>query len=162
MLPAIAWSLTILLMLAGLVGVIVPLMPGTLLILGAVIVHKLILPGSVSWTLVAVVAAIWALSMLADIGAVLLGTRWFGGSKWGVTGAGGGAFVGLFFSVPALILATVLGAVLAEKLIARRSGRESLKAGVGAATGFVLSVIARSACALAMIACFLVAALGPR
>ena len=151
-----------LLMLAGLVGVIVPLMPGTLLILAAVVVHKLMLPESISWTVVAVIAALWALSMLADIGAILLGTRWFGGSKWGVTGAGGGAFVGLFFSVPALILATVLGAVLAEKLLAKRTGRESLRAGVGAATGFVLSVIARGACALAMIACFLVAAFGSR
>lgn len=160
MLPIAAWFLTLALMLVGLAGVVLPLLPGTLLILIAAVVHKLILPGDLSWTVIAVIAVIWGVSVLADIGSVLLGTRWFGGSKWGLGGASGGAVVGMFFSVPAMILATIFGAVAAEWLLAKRSGRESLKAGAGAAMGFVLSTIARLACAFAMIGIFLFAAVG--
>jgi uncharacterized protein YqgC (DUF456 family) len=162
MLAIAIWSLTVLLMLTGLVGVVVPVLPGTTLILIGVIIHKLVLPLDVSWLTVGFIALFWALSIIADILGTLLGTRWFGGTKWGMAGSGGGALVGMFFSLPALILGTVLGAVAAEKLLAKRTGRQSLKAGLGAATGFLLSTIARLGCALAMIALFFVAALSTR
>lgn len=158
MLHVLGWGLTVLLMLAGLVAVFLPIIPGTFLILGAAMLHKLMFPADVSWAVIGWIGGFWALSMLADIGGVLLGTRWFGGSKWGLTGAGGGALVGVFFSLPALVLGTILGAMAAEKLIARRSGTEALRAGVGAATGFLLSTVARFLCAVAMVALFFVAA----
>jgi uncharacterized protein YqgC (DUF456 family) len=159
MLAIAIWSLTSLLMLTGLVGVVVPLLPGTTLILIGVIIHKLVLPLDVSWLTIGFIAVFWAFSIIADILGTVLGTRWFGGTKWGMAGAGGGALVGVFISLPALILGTVLGAVAAEKLFAKRTGGESLRAGLGAATGFVLSTIARLGCAIVMIALFLVAAL---
>lgn len=96
-------------------------------------------------------------SVIADFGGVLLGTRLFGGTKWGMAGASGGALVGMFFSVPALILGTVFGAMAAERWVAKKSGRETLKAGVGAATGFVISTVARLACAVVMIGLFAIA-----
>lgn len=159
MLETATWILTSLLMLAGLAGVLVPLIPGTTLILLAAVVHKLILPESITWLTVGFVALFWVLSIAADFGGVILGTRLFGGSKWGMAGASGGAFVGMFFSLPALLLGTIFGALAAEKLMAKKTGRESLKAGAGAAVGFVISTIARLGCALVMITLFLIAAL---
>ena len=153
------WSLTAGLILIGLVGCIVPLLPGTTLILAAMILHKLLLPAQVSWWVIGVIALFWLFSVLADVLGILLGTRLFGGSKWGMTGAGGGALVGMFFSLPALLLGTFLGAVAAEKLVAKKSHGASLRSGVGAATGFLLSTVARVACALVMIALFLAATL---
>ena len=44
----LAWSLTVLLMLVGLAGTFLPLLPGTFLILLAALVHKLLLPESIS------------------------------------------------------------------------------------------------------------------
>ena len=160
MLEFFAWSCTVVLMLGGLVGVVVPLLPGTTLILGAAALHKLLLPASLSWATVGLVGAIWIASILTDFAGVALGTRWFGGGKWGMAGASGGALVGVFISLPALLLGTILGAVAAEKLLARRTDGEALKAGLGAATGFVLATIARLACAFAMILVFAVAVLG--
>ncbi|HVU32081.1 MAG TPA: DUF456 domain-containing protein [Opitutaceae bacterium] len=154
-----AWFLTLTLMLGGLVGVVLPLVPGTLLILIGAIVHKLILPDSISWAVVGYMAGLWGLSMILDFAGVMIGTRWFGGGKWGMAGAGGGAFVGLFFSLPALVLSTILGAVAAEKLLGRKSSRDAIKAGLGAASGFVISGIARLTCAFSMIGLFLLAAL---
>jgi Uncharacterized protein conserved in bacteria len=154
MLEVATWFLTVVLMLVGFLGVIVPLLPGTTLILIAAVVHKLILPDDLSWTTVVWIGVFWVLSVIADFGGVLLGTRLFGGTKWGMAGASGGALVGMFFSLPALILGTVFGAMAAEKWVAKKSGRETLKAGVGAATGFVISTVARLACAVVMIALF--------
>lgn len=162
MLEGFTWGLTILLMIVGLVGVIVPLLPGTTLILAAAIIHKLILPADLSWMVVGFIALFWLFSILADFGGVIVGTRLFGGSKWGMAGASGGAFVGLFISLPALLLGTIFGAMAAEKLIAKKTSRQSLKAGIGAATGFLISTVARCACAFVMIALFAIATLSGR
>lgn len=149
------WALTILLVLIGLAGCIVPILPGTTLILAAMLLHKLLLPAQLSWWVLGAIALLWLLSLLADLAGVIIGTRMFGGSKWGMAGAGGGALVGVFISLPALLLGTFLGAVVAEKLITGKTGSQSLRSGVGAATGFLLSTVAHAACALAMIALFL-------
>lgn len=154
----LVWALTAILMLVGLIGTLVPVLPGTLLILAAALVHKLLLPATLTWEVFAWIAAFFAISVIADIACTLIGTRLFGGTRWGMAGAGGGALVGMFFSVPALILGTILGAIAAEKLGAGRSHRESLRAGAGAAVGFILGTIARVGCALAMIGLFFVAA----
>ncbi len=156
------WSLTFLLTLIGLAGVVIPLLPGTTLIFVAMIVHKLLLPGDVSWMVIGWIAGFWLLSVIVDFGGVLLGTRLFGGGKWGMVGAGGGALIGMFFSFPMLLLGTVLGAVAAEKLIAEKSNRASLLAGAGAAVGFLISTVGRLFCAFAMIALFLLAVLQSR
>lgn len=162
MLDVLTWCLTITLMVIGLVGVIVPLLPGTTLILAAAILHKLLLPADLSWMAVGFVALFWLFSILADFGGVIVGTRLFGGSKWGMAGASGGAFIGVFISLPALLLGTIFGAMAAEKLIAKKSGRESLKAGIGAATGFIISTVARCACAVMMIGLFAIAVFSGR
>lgn len=159
MLEIFTWCLTLALMLVGVAGVIVPLLPGTTLIFAAALLHKLILPNDVSWLVIGLLAVIWLVSIVADFAGVILGTRWFGGSKWGMVGASGGALVGVFFSVSALLLGTIVGAIAAEKLLAKKTDREALTAGVGAATGFVLSTAARLGCAVVMIALFLIAAL---
>lgn len=153
------WSLTILLMLVGLAGTFLPILPGTLLILLAALSHRLLLPDSISWVVFGWLTAFWVVSVLADIGCTLLGTRLFGGSKWGMAGAGGGAMVGMFFSLPAIILGSILGAIAAEKLGACRSDGDALRAGAGAAVGFIISSVVRFLCGAAMIAFFLIAAL---
>jgi len=151
------WTLTVTLTVIGLAGVVVPLLPGTTLILIAMVVHKLLLPGDLSWAVVAWIGVLWLVSVVIDFAGVLLGTRLFGGSKWGMAGAGGGALIGMFFSLPALLLGTFLGAAAAEKFVAKKTGRESLLAGVGAAAGFIVSTVGRLACAFAMIALFALA-----
>lgn len=156
------WTFTVLLILAGLLGVIVPLLPGTTLMLLAMVGHKLLLPGSLSWAALGWIALFWLVSVIVDFAGVLIGTRMFGGSKWGMAGASGGAFLGMFFSLPALLLGTICGAVVAERYAAKKSRQESLRAGAGAAVGFVLSTVGRLACAVVMIGLFVAAVAPPR
>lgn len=150
------WSLSVILIGIGLVGVVLPLIPGTLVILVAALVHHWLRPEEMTWAGVGVVAALWLLSVLVEFGSMALGTRWFGGSKWGMAGASGGALVGMFFSLPLIVCGTVLGAVLAEKFLAKQTNATALKAGVGAATGFAISLVGRLICACTMVAAFLI------
>ena len=155
------WTFTTLFILAGLLGVLVPLIPGTTLILFAMLLHKFLLPGSLTWGMFGWIALAWFMSVVVDFVGVLIGTRLFGGTKWGMAGASGGAFVGMFFSLPALLLGTIFGAVVAERYAAKRTHQESLRAGLGAAVGFVLSTGGRFFCAVLMVALFLYTAPWP-
>lgn len=148
------WALTVLLILTGLVGSVVPLLPGTTLIFAGVLLHKFLLPSTLGGAAVVWIGIFWLCSVLADFGCTLLGARVFGGSKWGMTGAGGGALVGMLFSLPALLLSTILGAFAAEKLLGKRDHRDALKSGLGAALGFLVSTIVRAMFAVAMVALF--------
>lgn len=153
---AVYWSLALLLILIGLVGSVVPLLPGTTFILLGALLQKWLLPTTLGWTAIGWIAAFWLLSVVADLGCTLLGTKWFGGSKWGMAGATGGALAGMFFSLPVLILGTMLGAVVAEKWLGKRSTDDALRSGAGAAVGFLLSTFAKLACAVAMVAFYAV------
>jgi len=149
------WILTTLLVRAGRVGVLGPLIPGTTLILLAFVIHALVLPDSLSWGVLGWIGLAWFASVVIDFLGVLVGTRLFGGTKWGMAGATGGAFVGMFFSLPALLLGTIFGAVVAEKYAAKRTRQESPRAGLGAAVGFILSTGGRLVCPFIMHAIFL-------
>ena len=154
----LVWTVAILLIFTGLIGSVVPLLPGTTLILVGVLLQKWLLPETLTWLAVGWIAGFWLISVGADIGCTIVGTKWFGGSKWGVAGATGGAVVGMFWSLPALVLGTILGAILAEKWIGRRSTDDALRAGAGAAVGFVLSIFARLSCGLLMVGLYLTSA----
>jgi uncharacterized protein YqgC (DUF456 family) len=153
----LVWCLVILLMLAGLVGSIVPLLPGTTLILSGALLQKWLLPDTVTWLAVGWIIGFWALSVLADFGCTLLGAKYFGGGKWGMAGASGGALAGMFLSLPALVLGTMLGAVVAEKFLGRKSGKIAWRAGAGAALGLLVSGFAKFVCAVLMIGCYAMA-----
>jgi len=152
----LVWSVAIFLMLVGLVGSVVPLLPGTTLILAGALLQKWFLPDTLTWLAVGWIAFFWLMSVIADLACTIIGTRLFGGTRWGMAGATGGALVGMFLSLPALLLGTILGAVLAEKWLGKRTNEEALRAGAGAAVGFLLSIFARLGCAIIMIALYVV------
>lgn len=151
------WTVVILMMLAGLVGSVVPMLPGTTLIFVGALLQKWLLGGTISWTAVIWIGVLWLFSVAADMVCTLIGTRLFGGGKWGMAGASGGALAGMFISLPALLLGTIFGAVLAEKFGAKRPDRDAFKAGLGAALGFLAGTIVRLAIALVMVAIYAVA-----
>jgi uncharacterized protein YqgC (DUF456 family) len=153
----VIWIVVVVLLLAGLAGSVVPLLPGTTLILLGVLLQTWLLPATLTRTAAGWIAAFWPVSILADLGCTLLGAKWFGGSKWGVAGATGGALAGMFFSLPGLVLGSILGAMAAEKLGARRTPDEAVRSGAGVAVGFLLGTVARLGCALLMVGIYVLA-----
>ena len=139
----------------GLLGTVVPFLPGTPLIaLGA-----LIYAASTGWAVIgpgrlAILAALAVTGYLLHHVAGALGARHAGGSMWGVGGAILGGIVGLFFAIPGLLLGPPLGAIAGELL---RTGdlRLSIRAGVAAFLGMVAGAVANVALAVTMIGLFI-------
>lgn len=143
-----------LVMVLGLIGTLVPGIPGAPLILIAAIGHKFYFGAeSVSYFALVVLALLTVLSMVLDFLGSLLGAKKLGATWRGMAGAIIGAIVGLFFSLPGLILGPIIGAFLLE-LLSGREWRESAKAGAGALLGMVLGTLGRVVCCVLMIAVF--------
>lgn len=124
----------------GLLGTILPVIPGTVIAFAGMLFHKLALgEASVSWGFVAVAFGITLLTLLIDAWASWWGARRFGASWKGALGAVlGGLFGFLFFNLPGLILGPIAGAVLFE-LLDNRSGPEAACAGFGTVVGAILA-----------------------
>ncbi|MCI4673883.1 DUF456 domain-containing protein [Candidatus Mycolicibacterium alkanivorans] len=124
----------------GLVGIIVPLLPGTLLVYTAIGVWAVLEHTAVSWVVLGVVTAIIAASLLVKYGWPVRRMRAAEVSGWSLTA---GAVLGVigFFMIPVagLILGFVLGVYLAE-LAARRDQRRAWASTVHAVKGAALSV----------------------
>lgn len=151
----LVWILVWVALLVGLAGVVLPLLPGLSLIWAAAIVHKLFLPDVLSWWTVGGMGVLALAGTVVEWAAGVAGVKWFGGTRWGMAGALVGTGVGLFFGLPGLIIGPLAGAMLAEKLFARRTIAQASKAGAGVAVGFVASTAVRLGLGLAMIGLFL-------
>jgi uncharacterized protein YqgC (DUF456 family) len=151
------WLLAILLVAAGLAGLVFPVLPGAPLLFGGLLLvawaedfHYVGL-----WTLVAL-GILAALTYGVDLWATMFGVKKFGASKRAVIGAVIGFIVGVFLGFPGVIFGPFIGAVIGE-LLARRDLHAATRAGVGATVGLVLGAALKLALALAMIGVFVVA-----
>ena len=152
-----AWLITLCLLFIGLVGCLLPVIPGPLIILLAVLFHWFVLgqdSGVEWWTFVVLIVLLIA-SQIFDIVSGAAGSRWFGGTKWGATGAIIGAIVGLFFMPFGLILGPLIGAYAFELLFAKLDAEKAAVSGVGSAVGALSSVLVKVVIGLVMIAWFL-------
>src|SRR5450631_510689 len=122
LMEALAWTLVIFLMVAGIVGSVVPYIPGAALILAGAVVHQLALgsDGNKGWWIIGVLLVMAILSYVVDVVAGAMGARRYGASKWGAWGGFLGAIVGLFFGLPGLLLGPVIGVLAGELILARK------------------------------------------
>jgi uncharacterized protein YqgC (DUF456 family) len=154
---ALLWGLAIILILVGLIGTLLPVMPGALLVfLGMVAGAWAGNFDRVGWATLAILAVLTLLVYVIDFLAGAYGARRLGATSWGVAGAVLGALVGMFFGFAGVVIGPFLGAVVGE-LLARRGLVEASRAGAGAWIGLVLSVAARLALIFAMLGIFVVA-----
>ena len=143
-------------MLIGLVGTVVPLVPGTVLILcGAVLNHFLL--HSIGWpTLVALTLMMIAAQAL-DVVSGSLGAKWFGATRWGAIGVVGHAARAVVFGLIGIFVGPLIGALAGELL----GGKGLLPAGRsswGTLIGTTAGIIGKFAIGAAMIIWFLIAA----
>lgn len=151
------WVLTIGLMVAGLIGTVVPLVPGTVLILlGAVVNHFAL--HSVGWGTLVVLTLLTILAQALDIVSGAAGARWFGATRWGAIGGILGAIIGLFFGLPGLFLGPLAGAMIGE-LLGGKAILPAGKSGWGTFLGTTAGLVGKVALGLLMITWFTVAAL---
>jgi uncharacterized protein YqgC (DUF456 family) len=143
------------LFLAGLIGALIPWIPGPLFILIGALVWAIATHFAVIGVgRLVILVALALTTLLVNFAAGPIGARRSGGSRWAVAGAIVGALAGLFFGPFGLLLGPVVGAVAGEML---RGGdvEGSLRSGVGALIGTVAGIAADFVISVAMIGLFL-------
>ncbi|MCX6334380.1 MAG: DUF456 domain-containing protein [Bacteroidia bacterium] len=131
--------LGIILMIVGIIGCLVPVLPGPpLSFLGLIMLH-LSRFGSFSTTILIVLGVVTVVVSILDYIVPIWGTRKFGGSKYGARGATVGLIIGLFLGPLGIIVGPLLGAVVGE-LIFKDDMKYALKAGFGSLLGFLTGV----------------------
>ncbi len=150
------YAIVLLIMFIGVMGNLIPGIPGTPLILAGAVGHQLYFAGQggVCWWWVAVLAALGLVALGLDYLATLLGAKKLGATWKGMVGAVLGIIVGLFVFPPVgLIIGPFVGAMGFEWAFGREA-RESAKAGVGAVLGMALGVVGKLVCSVVMFALF--------
>ncbi|HVU28713.1 MAG TPA: DUF456 domain-containing protein [Verrucomicrobiae bacterium] len=150
----IGLSLALLVMVAGLIGSVLPGLPGTPLILVAAIGHRLYFgAASVSNLVLIILTVLTVASLVFDFLASVLGAKKFGSTWRGAVGAVIGGIVGIFFAPVGIFLGPFLGAMLFE-LLGDREFAAAAKAGLGATLGLILGVVGKFVIGVAMMVLF--------
>ncbi|MEA3142239.1 MAG: uncharacterized protein QOK23_4408 [Gammaproteobacteria bacterium] len=142
------------LIIAGLIGAIVPALPGIPLIFAGIwLIARLGQYHRVGlWWLLGI-ALIGAIGLTLDLASAALGAKRVGASPRAVSGALVGTLVGLFFGLPGLLLGPFIGAVLGE-LTAGNSILRSTHVGVGTWIGLIFGTIVKMVASITMVALF--------
>ncbi len=150
----IGLSLALVVMLIGLIGSLLPVLPGTPLILAAVIGHRLYFgAASISNFVLVIMVGLMLVSLVFDFLSSMLGAKKFGATWLGVAGAVIGGIIGLFFSLPGIILGPFLGAMLFE-MLGDKELKKAAHAGLGATIGLLLGIIGKFSIGIVMIILF--------
>jgi uncharacterized protein YqgC (DUF456 family) len=148
------WFLVGALVVTGVVGSLLPLLPGTTLIAVAALVYQGGLAGAdrrlgmgTIWGLFGLLA----LSYLIDFMASLWGAKRFGASRLGMVGGLLGLGVGFFFNLPGLLLGPPLG-VISGELLSGRPLPAAFRVAWGTVVGTALGAVFRLGISLVMTA----------
>lgn len=133
-------------MLIGIIGCIVPGLPGIPISYIGLWIAQATDTVDFSWQFMLIWGIVVIVITLLDYVVPAWGTKRYGGSKWGVWGSTIGVFVGLFFGAAGVILGPLVGAILGE-LVSGKQLNDALKAGWGSFIGILFSTV------LKLIAC---------
>ncbi len=151
------WVLAAPLILVGVVGLVVPILPGPLLLFGGLVAAA----GAegfreVGGLTIVVLAILMTLAIIMDFVASGVGVKRFGASNRAAWGATLGGILGLFWGLPGILLGPFAGAFLAELSVHNRMERAG-RAGFGAWLGFLIGTAAKVALGFTMIGIYLAA-----
>lgn len=132
-------------MLVGLIGCIVPGLPGVPIAYAGLWIAQATERVDFSWQALLVWGIVTVVVTVLDYVVPALGTKRYGGTKWGVWGSTIGVFVGMFFGAVGVIVGPLAGAVLGEMLNGKE-WREALRAGWGSFIGLLFGTILKLIC----------------
>jgi uncharacterized protein YqgC (DUF456 family) len=155
----VLWIVGVLLVVAGIAGIVFPALPGHVLIFAGLFLAAWAdnFTRVSGWTL-ALIGVVAAFSYTVDFVAAALGAKRVGASPRAVVGAGLGTLLGIPFGLPGVFLGPLVGAVLGE-LSVHRQWRRAAGVGIAAWIGFLIGTAVKVALAFMMIAIFIVALL---
>ena len=144
--------LAFLFLLIGIIGCIVPGLPGTPIAYAGLWIAQATDQVDFSWQFLLIWGIVVIIISVLDYVVPAWGTKHYGGTKWGVWGSTIGVFIGLFFGAAGVILGPLVGAVIGE-LISGKELAAALKAGWGSFIGILFGTIIKLiACGLMTVA----------
>src|SRR5438309_5854375 len=116
------WLFTIVVFAVGLIGTVLPIFPGTTIILAAAVIHRMMLgpEKSISWNSIALLVLLALASYAFDFLGSYFGARYFGATRWAAFGAVVGAVVGICFGIMVLFVGPVICAVPGQLISGKR------------------------------------------
>jgi uncharacterized protein YqgC (DUF456 family) len=148
------WILCAALILVGLAGTVLPVLPGTILVWGGIVLGAWIDDFTrVSMTTVVVVSVLAVLAWGLDYVAGLMGAKKAGASKQALIGAAAGTVLGLFMGLIGVLFMPLVGAALGEYL-AQKDQTRAMKVGVSTWIGIMVGLIAKVVLAFIMVGIF--------
>lgn len=156
------WFAVILVMAIGLIGTVLPIIPGTTIILVGAVVHRLLLGADkgMAWWGIAGLVLLTLLSYALDFASSYFGAKYFGASRWGVAGAVIGGIIGIFTGFVTLLFLPIAGAIIGE-IVAGKRLINAGKAGWGTLLGTLAGMIGKLAIGLAMVVWWLISVRSP-
>lgn len=136
------WFLAILgglLMVVGLIGAVVPVLPGPPISYVGLLLLHFTKWADFSSNFLIVMAVVAVVVTAIDYFVPMWGTKKFGGSKAGVRGSTIGLMIGVFFFPPfGIIIGPFLGALIAELMLNSDDFNKALRSGLGSLVGFLM------------------------
>lgn len=149
--------LALLLVLTGVVGLVLPALPGAPLLFGGLLLAAWAEDFEyVGFPSLLLIAVLCGLTLAVDFLAGVLGAKRVGASPMALFGAAIGIFAGFLIGPLGFFLGPFVGAVLGE-LAARRTLGEAGRVGLGVTLGLVLGAAVKLALAFCMLGVFLLA-----
>jgi uncharacterized protein YqgC (DUF456 family) len=159
MTQTLLWILSCALIALGLAGIVLPALPGTILVLGGIVLGAWIDDFTrVGWVAVTAVAVLAVLAWLMDYVAALLGARRAGASRQAIIGAAIGTVAGVFMGLVGVLFMPLVGAAIGE-FLARRNHGMALRVGIATWLGLMAGMLAKFVLAFMMIGIYGVALL---
>ena len=128
-----------LLMLVGILGSVLPVLPGVPISWLGLLMIYLVPSVPFDWVFLSITFVLAALLYLLDYIIPAIGTKRFGGSRYGMIGATLGLLLGLFFPPFGFIIGPFIGAFLGE-LLNTKTRQNALRAAFGSFVGFLASI----------------------
>ncbi|QUR94062.1 DUF456 domain-containing protein [Macrococcoides canis] len=152
----ILWTLVVISFIAAFAGLVVPMLPGVLLMwIGFFIYHFGINNSELSWFFWIAMITLTAVTLVSDYVAGSYFVKKFGGSKAGEFAAAVGMLIGSFLFPPLGIIAVPFIVVLFVELYLQRDVAKAFNASVGSLLGFLTSTVAKFLILIIMIIWFI-------
>ncbi len=146
-----------LLMLMGIIGSVLPVLPGTPISWLGLLMLYLCPSIEPDWWFLGITLVIAIFIYVMDYIIPAMGTKKLGGSKAGIWGAVIGLLVGILAPIPfGIIIGPFLGALMGELLVAKKDGAQAFKAAFGSFLGFLASTFMKLMATLIYLLLFII------
>ena len=132
-------------MLIGIIGCIIPGLPGTPVAYLGLLIAQATDRVDFSWQFLLIWAVVTLVVQVLDYVVPAWGTKRYGGTRYGVWGSTIGVFAGLFFGAAGVIIGPLVGAILGE-LIGGKDAAQALRAGWGSFLGILCGTVIKLIC----------------